>query len=52
VVARTYEFGDFVNDLPETCANCTASDNAFNLLSEVGAREAQSSIRQALTTWP
>ena len=52
VVARTYEFGDFVNDLPETCTSCAASNNAFNLLSEVGADEAQSSIRQALTTWP
>jgi hypothetical protein len=41
-----------LNDLPETCTSCTASDDAFNLLEEVGAREARSSIRQALTTWP
>ncbi len=31
VTGRTFEFGDFVNDLPETCSNCTASQNAFNL---------------------
>lgn len=52
LAARTYEFGDFVNDLPETCTSCTASNNAGSLLEEVGAREAQSTIRQALTSWP
>jgi hypothetical protein len=51
VVARTYEFGDFVNDLPETCSSCAASDDAFNLLEQAGAREAQTTIRQALATW-
>jgi len=52
VTAHTYEFGDFVNDLPEFCANCTASQNAGNNLGAVAAEAARSVIRQALKTWP
>jgi hypothetical protein len=52
LTGRTFEFGDFVNDLPESRGNCTASQNAFNLLQGVGAEAARSTIRQALTTWP
>jgi len=52
VTGRTFEFGDFVNDLPESCSNCTASQDAFNLLQTVAAEAARSTIRQALTTWP
>lgn len=51
VVAHTYEFGDFVNDLPVTCNNCTASQNAFNNLGAVAAEAARSIIGQALKTW-
>jgi hypothetical protein len=47
-----FEFGDFVNDLPESCTNCAASQNAFNLTQSVVAEAARSTIRQALTTWP
>jgi hypothetical protein len=32
VVSHTFEFGDFANDLPMSCSNCTASQNALNLL--------------------
>lgn len=52
VAAHTYEFGDFVNDLPEFCNNCTASQNAGNNLGAVAAEAARSVIRQALKTWP
>ena len=52
VTGHTYEFGDFVNDLQETCTNCAASQNAFNLTQTVAAEAARSTIRQALTTWP
>ena len=52
VAAHTYEFGDFVNDLPLFCTNCTASQNAGNNLGAVAAEAARSAIRQALKTWP
>jgi len=52
VVAHTYEFGDFVNDLPEYCNNCIASQNAGNNLGAVAAESARSVIMQALKTWP
>jgi hypothetical protein len=51
VLPRTYEFGDFVNDLILTCSNCTASNNALNNLSGTAAEAARSTIRQALATW-
>jgi len=52
VAAHTYEFGDFGNDLPLFCTNCTASQNAGNNLGAVAAEAARSAIRQALKTWP
>ena len=52
VVVRTYEFGDFVNDLVETCSNCPASNSAFSNLGAVGAEAARTVIRQALKSWP
>jgi len=52
VVAHTYEFGDFVNDLVENCSSCTAQTNAFNNLEDVGAQAALTTIKQALATWP
>jgi hypothetical protein len=52
VVAHTYEFGDFVNDLVENCSSCTAQTDAFNNLENVGAEAARSTIKQALATWP
>ena len=51
LAARTFEFGDFVNDLPESCSNCAASQDAFNLIQQVAAEAARSTIRQALQTW-
>jgi hypothetical protein len=51
VVAHTYEFGDFVNDLVETCSTCAAQTNAFNNLEDVGAQAALTTIKQALATW-
>jgi hypothetical protein len=52
VVAHTCEFGDFVNDLVELCSTCTAQTNAFSNLEDVGAQAAQTTIKQALATWP
>jgi hypothetical protein len=52
VVLHTYEFGDFVNDLVETCSNCPASASAGNNLGAVGAEAARTVIRQALKSWP
>jgi Beta-lactamase enzyme family/Polyglycine hydrolase-like, structural repeat len=52
VVAHTYEFGDFVNDLVETCSSCVGQTNAFNNLENVGAQAALTTIKQALATWP
>ena len=52
VVVHTYEFGDFVNDLVETCSNCPASNSAFSNLGAVGAEAARTVIRQALKSWP
>ena len=52
VVAHTYEFGDFVNDLVETCSTCAAQTNAFNNVENVGAQAALTTIKQALATWP
>ncbi len=49
--ARTFEFGDFANDLPMSCSNCTASQDALNLLPGVAAEAARSTLRQALITW-
>ncbi len=49
--ARTFEFGDFANDLPMSCSNCTASQDALNLLPGVAAEAARSTLRQALMTW-
>ena len=51
VAARTFEFGDFANDLAIPCSNCTAAQNAGNLLQGVAAEAARSTIRQALMTW-
>jgi hypothetical protein len=51
LAARPFEFGDFTNDLPMSCSNCTASQNASNLLQGVAAEAARSTIRQALMTW-
>ena len=52
VSAHTYEFGDFVNDLPEFCTSCAAQTSAFNNLENAGAEAARTAIRQALATWP
>jgi hypothetical protein len=52
VVLHTYEFGDFVNDLVETCSNCPASNAAGANLGAVGAEAARTVIRQALKSWP
>jgi hypothetical protein len=51
VSPQTYEFGDFVNDLIETCSNCAASNNALSDLNATAAEAARSTIRQALATW-
>ena len=51
LTGRTFEFGDFVNDLPESCSDCAASQDAFNLIQQVAAEAARSTIRQALQTW-
>jgi hypothetical protein len=51
VAASTFEFGDFANDLAIPCSNCTAAQNAGNLLQGVAAEAARSTIRQALMTW-
>ncbi|HXL18005.1 MAG TPA: serine hydrolase, partial [Streptosporangiaceae bacterium] len=52
LAGRTFEFGDFANDLPMSCSNCTASQNALNLLPRVAAEAARGTIRQALTGAP
>jgi hypothetical protein len=52
ITAHTYEFGDFVNDLVENCTGCAASNDAFNMLENAGALEAEGAIVQALKTWP
>ena len=51
LAGRAFEFGDFANDLPVSCSNCTASQNALNLLQGAAAEAARSTIRQALMTW-
>jgi beta-lactamase family protein len=51
LTGRAFEFGDFANDLPVSCGNCTASVNAGNLLQGVAAEAARSTLRQALMTW-
>src|SRR6266568_3860564 len=51
LAARPFEFGDFANDLPMSCSNCTAAQNASNLLQGVAAEAARSTLRQALMTW-
>jgi hypothetical protein len=51
LAGRTFEFGDFANDLPLSCSNCAASRNASNLMQGVAAEAARSTIRQALMTW-
>jgi hypothetical protein len=50
--AHTYEYGDFVNDLPQFCTNCAASQSAGNNLAAVAAQAARGIITQALKTWP
>jgi hypothetical protein len=51
VVAHTYEYGDFVNDLPDYCGNCAVTQAAYNNLAAVAAHAATGVITKALKTW-
>jgi hypothetical protein len=54
IVLYPYAFGGFVNDLAVPCApgaGCATEKNAWNVLGNVGAQDAASTIRAALATW-